>query len=124
LNVGPHRSHPVARGEDDDRQRIAAAAKPAQEIQPPPVGQVQIKQQRIIRYCEHRVLSRLQPFEPVDGVSRRSNVLLHGRTKVRFVFHQQHSHRPTHHQVWVQDKAEANLNASERRLQACVRKAR
>src|SRR6202022_2388441 len=79
----------IASGEDDDRQRITAAAKFAQEIQAAPIGQVQIKQQRVIRYRAHRVLRRLQPFEPVDRVSCRANMLLHGRSEMWFVFNQQ-----------------------------------
>jgi hypothetical protein len=30
----------------------------------------------------------LQPFELVDGASSRSNMLLHGRSKMRLVFRQ------------------------------------
>ena len=70
----------------DDRQRITAAAKFAQEIQAAPIGQVQIKQQRVIRYGAHCVLRRLQPFEPVDRVPRRANMLLHSRSEMRLIF--------------------------------------
>jgi hypothetical protein len=53
-----------------------------------------------LRFRAHGVLRRLQPFELVDGVSGRSNMLLHSRSKMRLVFRQQDSRGPTRrHQV-------------------------
>ena len=47
-----------------------------------------------LRFRAHGVLRRLQPFELDDGVSGRSNMLLHSRSKMRLVFRQQDSRGP------------------------------
>ena len=39
-----------------------------------------------LRFRAHGMLRRLQPFELVDGVSGRSNMLLHSRSKMWLVF--------------------------------------
>ena len=82
----------IARGQDQHRPRVAAAAHRAEYVQARALGQAQVEHDRIVRMLSERQLRGAAVLDPVDGETVLAQALADAGTDNRVVLGEEHAH--------------------------------